>query len=78
MDASSSSRSLQADGGMKWAYVNHITTLQKKTSAQWLELKKKRNTKTETTNNRISNRNIYTEKTKLLLTIKKTEEKNKY
>ena len=32
-------------------------------------------TKTESANNQISNRNIYTEKTKLLLTIKKTEEK---
>jgi len=30
MDASSSSRSLQADGGVRWGYVNHITTLQKK------------------------------------------------
>ena len=30
MDASSSSRSLQADGGVRWGYMNHITTLQKK------------------------------------------------
>ena len=30
MDSSSSSRSLQADGGTRWGYVKQITTLQKK------------------------------------------------
>ena len=46
MDSSNSSCSLQADRGVRWGYVNHITTLQKKL-AQKLKLKKKRNTKTE-------------------------------